>query len=239
MNTRYEAWLQEEKNWINEYCKRTKKTTLTRTVPAVILVMPLVFGVLGFIGGGDAWAALESAVGGVVLAILSLILHLIFIMIGLNPERFVKKIRKNVNKLGLSDSDMEQLGAEILEAYEKNEKVVSFDITNPGNSNRLPARFVLTPHYCFLAGSSPYSVLVRLSDIDLIKTSEERKQTTKRGAKIKTTYFYTLYCIGFYRRDRKEKGKKGEYPDIAMGFLEPEIRQKVLYLLSETQIPMG
>ncbi|MCI5584376.1 MAG: hypothetical protein MR383_02320 [Lachnospiraceae bacterium] len=236
MNSKYETWLQLEKDWIDVYCKKTIKMILFKVIPGVTLGLAVLMGILGFVGGADIQAALQASMGGGAFGLSISIIFCLCIVLNMRPSKFVKKISKNVKKLNLTDAEKEQLGTEMLEAYETKQKVFEYQFSAPGTSNATPARFVLTPHFCFLEGSSPYSILVRLSDIERIKTSEEEKITTRRGAKLKTTYFYTLYCIGFYQRNRQERGVKGEYPDIAMGFLQPELRTKVLKLLEETNI---
>lgn len=96
-------------------------------------------------------------------------------------------------------------------------------------------RFVLTPHYAFLEGSTPYSILVRLSDIAWISRGEEQKTAITHQAKSRTVYNFTLHTIGFYRKDRVQNNSAdGELPDAAYGFFDAGIREQVAELLKET-----
>lgn len=64
--------------------------------------------------------------------------------------------------------------------------------------------------------------------------SEESHTATQRGAKVKTTYHYTLHCIGFYYRNRAELGTEGsELPDQAMGFFSTEIRDRAYQMIQK------
>ncbi len=84
---------------------------------------------------------------------------------------------------------------------------------------------ILTPHYILQEGSTPYAVLVRLSDMAEIRTGSERKIATTHGGSSKTHHYFTLYSIGFYRKDRFERGLDGnDLPDCAMGFFQEELR---------------
>ena len=50
-------------------------------------------------------------------------------------------------------------------------------------------------------------------------------------------YFFTLYTIGFYRRDRLQRGlTERDLPDEAFGFFDAGIRGQVLELLKESGI---
>ena len=100
--------------------------------------------------------------------------------------------------------------------------------------NRIP-----NSHYAFLEGSYPYSILIRLSHIAEIRPSQEQKHTVEYGAKTKTHYNFTLHTIGFYRKDRAERGfADQQYPDEGMGFFQEKIRNEALELLMETDVPV-
>lgn len=59
-------------------------------------------------------------------------------------------------------------------------------------------------------------------------------QQRRGGAKVKTTYHYTLHCIGFYYRNRAELGTEGsELPDQAMGFFSTEIRDRAYQMIQK------
>ena len=62
-------------------------------------------------------------------------------------------------------------------------------------------------------------VLIRLSDIAEIRTGSERKIATTHGGSSKTHHYFTLYSIGFYRKDRFERGWRGTTPGQRHGLL--------------------
>lgn len=232
----YEKWIKAEKEWIDQYCKKTRNMSLFVVTPLILVVLAALFGGLELANGGETSATIEGAAGGLMLGVFISIIYLLIMLPNLMPGKYTKKIDKNVVKLGLSDAEKEQLGKEMLEAEDSHK--ISYKMVGP-KSKGTPARFVLTPHYAFLEGSSPYSILIRLSDIAEIRPSQEQKNTVTYGAQTKTYYDFTLFTIGFYRKDRAERGlAENEYPDEGMGFFQEEIRNKVLYLLAESDIPV-
>ncbi len=189
------------------------------------------------IGGSGAEDVLYSALGGFLAGFFVSAIYLAVLFPALNPKRYGRKIDKNVRALGLGESERELLAREMLEADESHG--ISYTITGPGSKDT-PGRFVLTPHFAFLEGSTPYSILVRLSDIAEIRQGQEKKTATVRSGGRSRLCFFTLYTIGFYRRDRLERGlAKKDLPDEAFGFFDEGIRDRVLELLKESGIPVS
>ena len=226
----YEKWLNEEKAWIAEYCDKMRKRLLFVTTPLTLLVLAVVMGLLAMLGG-SVEEAIYAAGAGAMMGVPVCGLVLLIGLPGLSPKRMVKKIRSNVKALGLSEAECEQLGKEMLEADDSHKLL--FKMQGP-NAKGTPAKFVATAHYVFLEGGSPYSNLVRLSDMAQIHPDEERKEAVTRGAKIKTYHYFTLYTIQFYRKDRVMRGLTNhELPDKSMGFFEESIRDKAWMILQE------
>lgn len=227
MNT-YQKWLQSEREWIDTYCKKIRRQALCITTPLILAGLTILMGVLPMVGGGSTEDLLYGAFGGFLLGVFICGIYLL----ALSPGRYTKKIEKNIRELSMSETEKELLAQEMLEADEKHK--ISYTITGPG-SKGTPARFVLTPHYAFLEGSTPYSILVRLSDIAWIGRGEEQKTAITHQAKSRTVYNFTLHTIGFYRKDRVQNNSTdGELPDIAYGFFDAGIREQVAELLKET-----
>lgn len=230
----YQKWLQSEKEWIDTYCKKIRRQSLCITTPLILVVMTILFGGLSALSGGTPEDFLYGAFGGFVLGAIVCGIYLLILLPRLNAGRYTQKIEKNIRELSFSESEKEQLAQEMLAADEKHK--ISYTITGPG-SKGTPGRFVLTPHYAFLEGSTPYSILVRLSDIAWISSGEEEKTATTYQAKSKTIYNFTLHTIGFYRRDRQQNNAADtELPDIAYGFFNTQIRDQVMALLEESGI---
>ena len=133
----------------------------------------------------------------------------------------------------MDETERERLGTEMLAALESGEGVVSYRMVGP-NSKGTPARVILTPYYILQEGSTPYAVLIRLSDIAEIRTGAERKIATTHGGSRKTHHYFTLYSIGFYRKDRFERGlEEDDLPDSAMGFFQEELRDDVAKMMRD------
>lgn len=233
MNT-YEKWLFSEKEWIGEYCKKTKKMSVLKVVPSVLIILVLLFCLLSFVNGDVTTDnIIESAAAGLMLGIFVCVIYILFLFPSLSPKKYVRKIDKTVNKMKFNDFDKELLAKEFLEAEADDNKTILFDMSGPHSKNT-PARFVVSEHFAMLEGGYPYAIIVRLSDINDIKASQEKKTAATRSGNVKRTYFFTLYTIGFYRKDRAERGlSENDLPDEAMGFFDMEIRDRAIKMLEE------
>ncbi len=230
----YQKWLQAEMEWIDIYCSRIRRQTLFVTTPLVLAGTAVLIGALTVVGGGSMEDFGYGAVSGFVLGMIVCSIFLLILLPTLRPKRYAKKIDKCVRGLSLNELEKELLAREMLEADEEHK--ISYTITGPG-AKGTPGRFVLTPHFAFLEGSCPYAILVRLSDVAKIRRNEERKTAAERHAKSRTVYRFTLYTIGFYRKDRFQRGlANSDLPDEAFGFFDAGVRERVMGLLKETGI---
>ncbi len=223
MESTYETWLKEERGWIGAYCGRTLRNSLLKVVPTTLLLFALLFGGMVFLNG-ETQDLLAGVIGGLVFGAIISAFYLAILLLSLRPGRYVRKIEKCVKELSMTETERELLGKEMLAALEGGEQVLSYQMVGP-NSKGTPARLVLTPHYALQEGSSPYAVLARLSDIAEVKTGSEEKVAVTRGTRSRTRHYFTLYTIGFYRRDRVERGvSENDLPDYAMGFFQKDLR---------------
>lgn len=231
----YQKWLETEKNWISLYCKRTIRLSIFRVIPLTLLGLMIFFGGMAYMNGGSEALGI-GIFGGLSTGVFVCSIYLLILLMGLRSGRYVRKIENSVNSLSMSDTEKEQLGKEMLEALDDSRRVLSFKMIGP-NVKGTPARFVATPHYVFFEGGNPYGILVRLSDINEVRTDSETKTAVTRGAKTKTYYTYTLYTIGFYRKDRFDRGlSSDDLPDEAMGFFHEDIRDKAVRLMKDMGI---
>ena len=229
----YQAWLNKDREWIGDYCSRTRRSSLTKVVPLTLLLTALVFGGMGLLNGGGVSGLVTGAVGGLLFGLIVCGIYLAILTVNLSPARYTQKLEQSVRELSLNESEREQLGTEMLAALERGEGVLPYQMVGP-NSKGTPARVILTPHYILQEGSTPYAVLIRLSDIAEIGTGSERKIATTHGGSSKTHHYFTLYSIGFYRKDRFERGLDGnDLPDSAMGFFQEELRDDVAKMMRE------
>lgn len=229
----YDQWLKDEEEWIGAYCKKTLRMSLFQVIPAMLLILPLLFAGLSLAGGSSREDMYYCALGGLLAGLIVGGFYYLILRIGLRPKAYVRKIRKSVEALSLSKVECEALGEEMRKAQADAASCLSYKVTGP-NAKGTPARFTLTPHYAFLVGSYPYSILVRLSDIEEIRAGQEQKTAVTRRAKSKTLHVFTLYTIGFYAKDR---GKE-TLPQEAMGFFDESIRSRILRMMKEAGAPV-
>lgn len=233
MGTSYEKWLQQEKDWMGAYRKKTLKKTQTLVLPLTAIILGVVFGGMALVNGSPIIEAVEMFATGFIFGIFIICCYILILSSGLSGGRMVKGINQGVKFLKLNDAQKEQLGKEMLEAAGKPESQLDFEMVGP-KSNHTPASVIVTENYAYMRGGSPLVNLVRLADIEHIETREESHTTTQSGAKMKTTYRFTLHCIGFYYRDRAALGTEGsELPDQAMGFFDEGIRDKAYAMMQK------
>ncbi len=230
----YEKWIEEEIKWIGIYCSKMRRQALCVVAPSILGGTALLLGVLQLIGSENVEDFVNGVLGGFMIGALICGIYLLVLLPGLNPRRYGKKIDRSVRDLSLNEMEKEQLAQEMLAADEEHR--ISYVLQGPG-SKGTPGRFVLTEHYALLEGSSPYAILIRLSDIAEIRRGEEKKMAEERRAKSKTVYWFTLYTIGFYRKDRFQRNlTQKDLPDEAFGFFRQDIRDQVMNLLAESGI---
>lgn len=59
-----------------------------------------------------------------------------------------------------------------------------------------------------------------------------KTKVAARGRKIKMLQFFTLYTIGFYRKERFERDlDEKDAPDYVMGFFQEEMRDEVVRMM--------
>lgn len=229
----YQTWLNKDKEWIRTYCSCIRRISITKAVPLTLLFAVLVFGGMGFLNGGTS-KLVSGAVKGLELGLGICALYLLILMIVLHPALYTWKMEKSVRKLLMDETERELLGTEMLAALDDGNGVLSYQMIGP-KSQGTPARIILTPHYILQEGSSPYAVLVRLSDIDKVRTRSIRKMAVKhgkRGARSKNYHFFGFHTIGFYRKDILERGlEEHVFPDYAMGFFQEDIRDEVAKMM--------
>lgn len=231
----YQSWLKKDEEWIGAYCSRVRKNSIQKVVPLTLLLFILVFGGMALLGGGVE-ELLTGVIGGLVFGLIITAFYLAILLVNLRAGRYVHKIEQSVKELSVEEMEREILGKEMLEALESEKQVLSYQMVGP-NSKETPARVILTPHYILQEGSTPYAVLVRLSDIAEIKIESERKMAVTHGANSKTYHHLTLYTLGFYRKDRFERGlAESDLPDYAMGFFQKDLRDKVAQMLKNNEL---
>jgi len=229
----YQKWLKEEEKWIGKYCDRTIRSSILKTIPATVLGCMFLLGGIRFLDRGSMEDAMMGVLAGLIFGLIISVFFLLAIVGGLRPAKYVRKIECSVREMHMDEAEREQLGKEMLNALEKSECVIEYKMIAKGKGmpKGTPARFVLTPHYAFLEGSSPYAILVRLSDIAEVRAGfEEKKIDTMDNDGFSEDF--TLYTIGFYRKDRSGNGlADNDLPDEAMGFFQQEIRDNVVNML--------
>ncbi len=220
----YQKWLVMEKEWIGAYCKKTLRRSLLIMAPAVIILLALLMGGLAAVGGDDPIeSAIVGAFGGAVISLL----YFLILLAALRAGRYVKKIEKSVRALKMEPAEKDRMARELLTADPS--QTIEFKMTGPG-SKGTPARFIATEHYAYLAGGYPYAILVRLSDVQAVRPSEEKRQTTEYRAKSRTLYTFVLFQIEFWGGEQQ--------PLDAMGFFSQEIRNRALAILQKNGAPV-
>lgn len=234
MGSTYQRWLDAEAEWIGAYCRRTRKNSLLKITPLTLLLSALLFGGLAVLGDGNTDGLLTGMAGGLLIGAVVCAFYLAILFVCLRPGRYVRKIEQSVREAGIEEAEREHLGKEMLDAPEHEEQVMSYEMWGP-NIKGTPAKVLVTPSYVFQEGSAPYALLVRRSDIAEVRLGSERKTAVTRGSNTKTYHRFTLYSIGFYRKDRFARGLEGnDLPDAAMGFFQEELRDAAAKMMENS-----
>lgn len=233
MSETYQNWMNYEERWLDGYRKKVMRTTTHITIPVVIVMLTVFFGTISFLDRMDPADAFYGGLGGLLLGAVVCGFFYLCLRFGLRKSKYRRLIRQAVDGLGLPPGEEDRLAAEMLAAVDDPKQRFCFE-QNSMNAKGTPARFVLTPRYACLMGGYPYAIFVRLADISEIRPASEKKLETRRGAKTRSTQILTLYTIGFYRRDRADRGLGPEdLPDEAMGFFSQRLRDQALEMLRE------
>ncbi len=233
MGNNYEAWMDYESKWIAGYRRKLMRTTTHITIPITLGFLTLFMGAVAFVDRMSTEDAFYGAVGGFFCgAVVGGVIYLC-LRFGLRDGKYRRLVRQAVKTAGITEMEREQLGTEMLAARDDSKQRIFFEMVGFG-SNHTPARFVLTPHYAYLAGGYPYAILVRLADLQEIRPGEEQKVAVRRGAQTRGVHTFTLHTIGYYRRDRADRDLgPADLPDESMGFFSQEIRDKALSMLRD------
>lgn len=222
----YQKWLREEKRWIEKYQNKIITMSVLKVIPATLIGLCAIFGSITYVEEKNAGIGI---IGGLTFGIFISAIYLFILLVRLRPGRYVRMIKLAVEQLHLDDQEKMQLAHEMLETDVSTWRCISYELNGHG-SRQTPARFRITPHYALLEGSSPYVILVKLSDIVEVLQEEEQKTHTQYGAQTMTHEIFTLYTITFYQR---AKVSKDQLPEQAMGFFEKNIRDQVYGLISK------
>lgn len=233
METNYAKWIQEEKQWMGKYRSKTLKKVVCLVLPLTAVILGLLFGGMSLINGDPVQEAAGVFAGGLFIGIFIIGCYILLLLPGLSGGRMSRGIAKAVKSMNLSDSEKEQLGREMLDTVGKADSQMDFEMVGP-KTNHTPASVIVTENYAYMRGGSPLVNLVRFADVEHIESGEESHTATQSGAKMKTTYHFTLHCIRFYFRNREELGTAdSELPDRAMGFFSEEIRDRAYQMIQK------
>ena len=91
----YQAWLNKDREWIGDYCSRTRRSSLTKVVPLTLLLTALVLGGMGLLNGGGVPGLVAGVVGGLVFGLVICGIYLVILMANLTPTRYTRKLEQS------------------------------------------------------------------------------------------------------------------------------------------------
>ena len=115
MGTYFNEWLEQEKKWMSDYRRRAVGMMTKKVLPATVIILAVLFGLMGFMGGSTE-EAIMMAVSGVVVGLFITGVILLLMLPGLRSGRMEKGIRKAVKQIGMDEREKEELAREMLEA---------------------------------------------------------------------------------------------------------------------------
>lgn len=226
MDSYYKEWLDSGAAWMKAYRKRVLRKYIHFILPAVIILLAAIAAGATAVNDGSAEDIAGSAFAGALMGGALCFVFLLCLLPGLSPQRMRRNINRAVKLLQMSETELEQLGREMLDARKDSARVLDYQVIGP-NSKKTPARFLLSPGYACLWGGYPLVILVRLSDVAEIRAEKERKTAVTHGAKTNTYHSFHLHTIIFYYKNSEQDGDNG------MGFFDETIRDKVFDMLQK------
>ncbi len=95
----YEKWLNSEKEWIGAYCKKTIRSSVLKVIPATLILLTVLFALLVLVNGNaSSEEIIGGGAGGFFMGVVVSVIYLLFLLPGLSPKRYVKKIEKALKK---------------------------------------------------------------------------------------------------------------------------------------------
>lgn len=76
----YKRWLQAEKEWIDQYCKKTRNMSLFVVALLILVVLAALFGGMELVNGSETSVVIESAAGGFFLGVFICIIYLLGVL---------------------------------------------------------------------------------------------------------------------------------------------------------------
>lgn len=220
METNFQKWISKEKEWMRAYHKRTMRKLTHVTTPLVIVILSLFFGGMALLGGAPVTDVIYTVICGAVMGAVMMGIVILIVGAGTSVSRMQKGIFRAVKGLGLSETEQNQLATEMLEAAGNKEKELAFESKSPDSANALPVCVTVTEHFAYMKGDAPFVNIIRRADVEHIETAEEKRETTRHGAKMKTYYTFWVYAICFIGKDGKSIG--------GFGFFDEQLRDEVL-----------
>ncbi len=236
MDSYYEQWFHEGEKWMASYRKRVLGMSAGKIIPLTIIALMLVFGGMALLNDGSPQDTMNGVWAGLFLGVFVSLIYLLLLLPGLSSGRMRRNMQRAVSALNTAEGEQELLGKELLLAAKDSSRVLNYEMVGP-KSNHTPARFILSPHYVCLWGSSPLVILVRLSDVAEIRSDEENKSAVNYGTQVSTISKFELHTILFYyKKPGGSSSTEEELADVGMGFFSREIRDRVFAMLQRQQI---
>lgn len=229
--TSFAEWMKLEKCWMASYRRKMLKTTVFVTLPLTALVLGGLTAAASLMYDGFSQETLGLFLTGAGAGAFLVGLFILCLLPGLSAGRLRRGLRRAAKRMALTETETEQMAAELLAAAADPAAHFDFVFSGP-NSKNTPASFYATPHYAYLRGGYPLVNLVRLSDMEAFRPEQEYKTATTVRAKSGTITGFTLYTICFYSRERVSAGLSADTPaDAAMGFFSEELRDRAFAMI--------
>lgn len=227
----YQQWVKQEESWMRACRKKSLRRSLLIPGPFVLVFLTALMAGVRASEGASGSEIASGAVTGLISGIFVMALMALVLLRGFKQGRMADAIAQAVQALGLSELQQEQLGAELLDAANDRRCRLDFHMSGP-QSQKTPARLLVSSGFCYLAGSYPLVILVDRSQLDYFEIGQEKKSVTVRRGNRPQTRIVPLYTIRFYYRASREARLEGSrLADAAMGFWSASIRDQAFHMM--------
>ena len=207
------------------YRKKTMYKLTHITTPIMLVCLAVFFGLTVFLSEGASVDVAYGVLTGVAFGAVIMGLVILVVRAGCSDSRMEKEIMRAVEKLGLGDAEQYQLASEMLSAKGDSSKELAFESMAPNSTESIPVCVTVTEHFAYMKGDAPFVNIIRLANVDRIEATEEKRQATKRGAKVKAIYTFHVYAICFFNKAGEALG--------GFGFFDENLRDRTMKMLGK------
>lgn len=225
MNTYYSKWMEQEDAWASEINAKRKQRTWIYAAVAFVLCVAGVSGI-GFAAAGVE-AGISNIKYGVILGVVSTGIFLLVMVCGDYKKRYMKLLKKEVEKEFPTDSLKEEFAMAMLDQNSGSGRCLQF-VWQKGAE---PYRFCTASKFAVLRGIQP--CIAQLDKTERIELDVQDIRITSNVGDYQIRTTSTSYPIFFYYEKASTADRKKQKVDKLISFPSRELRDQAVTMIRE------